>query len=197
MSKLMDSTIYAAAAKVSAVDFFYRPSVQLHHIFFLLQKNFQSTAQISSSFHSWMLEKLFIPTPSEVVSSDTNLPPTPEMSSGLGIMREHSHLAEPDIRHRHILFSTCSLPHFAACLHSNPRQQDWIQLAAGHWQRSATSLDRRLQQLTKYVTNFIISMLLDTGFPSWGNITMTSSTHAGLASIYIRPFRFWKSNIIK
>ena len=195
MSKLMDSTIYAAAAKVSAVDFFYRPSVQLHHIFFLLQKNFQSTAQISSSFHSWMLEKLFIPTPSEVVSSDTNLPPTPEMSSGLGIMREHSHLAEPDIRH--ILFSTCSLPHFAACLQSNPRQQDWIQLAAGHWQRSATSLDRRLQQLTKYVTNFIISMLLDTGFPSWGNITMTSSTHAGLASIYIRPFRFWKSNIIK
>ena len=195
MSKLMDSTIYAAAAKVSAVDFFYRPSVQLHHIFFLLQKNFQSTAQISSSFHSWMLEKLFIPTPSEVVSSDTNLPLTPEMSSGLGIMREHSHLAEPDIRH--ILFSTCSLPHFAACLQSNPRQQDWIQLAAGHWHRSATSLDRRLQQLTKYVTNFIISMLLDTGFPSWGNITMTSSTHAGLASIYIRPFRFWKSNIIK
>ena len=128
----MDSTIYAAAAKVSAEEFFYRPSVQLHHIFFLLQKNFQSTAQISSSFHSWMLEKLFIPTPSEVVSSDTNLPPTPEMSSGLGIMREHSHLAEPDIRH--ILFSTCSLPHFAACLHSNPRQQDWIQLAAGHWQ---------------------------------------------------------------
>ena len=166
MSKLMDSTIYAAAAKVSAVDFFYRPSVQLHHIFFLLQKNFQSTAQISSSFHSWMLEKLFIPTPSEVVSSDTDLPPTPEMSSGLGIMREHSHLAEPDIRHRHILFSTCSLPHFTACLQSNPRQQDWIQLAAGHWQRSATSLDRRLQQLTKYVTNFIISMLLDTGFPS-------------------------------
>ena len=195
MSKLMDSTIYAAAAKVSAVDFFYRPSVQLHHIFFLLQKNFQSTAQISSSFHSWMLEKLFIPTPSEVVSSDTNLPPTPEMSSGLGIMREHSHLAEPDIRH--ILFSTCSLPHFAACLQSNPRQQDWIQLAAGHWHRSATSLDRRFQQSTKYVTNFIISMLLDTGFPSWGNITMTSSTHAGLASIYIRPFRFWKSNIIK
>ena len=195
MSKLMDSIIYAAAAKASAVAFFYRPSVHLHHIFFLLQKNFQITAQISSSFHSWMLEKLFIPTPSEVVSSDTNLPPTPEMSSGLGIMREHSHLAEPDIRH--ILFSTCSLPHFAACLHSNPRQQDWIQLAAGHWHRSATSLDRRLQQLTKYVTNFIISMLLDTGFPSWGNITMTLSTNAGLASIYIRPFRFWKSNIIK
>ena len=48
----------------------------------------------------------------------------------LGLMREHSHLAEPDIRH--ILFSTCSLPHFAACLQSNPRQQDWIQLAAGH-----------------------------------------------------------------
>ena len=55
-----------------------------------------------------MLEKLFILTPSEVVSSDTNLPPTPEMSSGLGIIREHSHLAEPDIRHRHILFSTCN-----------------------------------------------------------------------------------------
>ena len=120
MSKLMDSTIYAAAAKVSAVDFFYRPSVQLHHIFFLLQKNFQSTAQISSSFHSWMLEKLF-PPPSEVVSSDTNLLPTPEMSSGW---------ADPDIRH--ILFSTCSLPHFAACLHSNLRRQNWIQLEAGH-----------------------------------------------------------------
>ena len=55
--------------------------------------------------------------------------------------REHSHLTDPDIRH--ILFSTCSLPHFAACLHSNPCQQDWIQLAAGHWHRPATSLDRR------------------------------------------------------
>ena len=80
-----------------------------------------------------MLEKLFIPTPSEIVSSDTNLLPTPEMSSGLEIIREHSHLAEPDIRH--ILFSTRSLPHFAACLHSNPRQQDWIQLEAGHGHR--------------------------------------------------------------
>ena len=48
--KLMDSTIYAAAAKVSAVEFFYRPSVQLHHIFFLLQKNFQSTNQFFFSF---------------------------------------------------------------------------------------------------------------------------------------------------
>jgi len=39
----MDSTIYAAAAKASAVEFLkflYRPSVHLHHIFFHLQKNF-------------------------------------------------------------------------------------------------------------------------------------------------------------
>ena len=48
----------------------------------------------------------------------------PKMSSGLEIIREHSHLAEPDIRH--ILFSTRSLPHFTTCLHSNPRQQDTI-----------------------------------------------------------------------
>ena len=95
-----------------------------------------STAQISSSFHSWMLEKPF-PPPSEVVSTD--LPPTPEISSGLGIMRELSHITKPVIRH--ILFSTHSLPHFAACLHSNPRQQDWIQLVAYHGHRSATSLD--------------------------------------------------------
>ena len=219
MSKSMDSTIYAAAAKVSAVDFFYRPSVQLHHIFFLLQKNFQSTAQISSSFHSWMLEKLFIPTPSEVVSSDTDLPPTPEMSSGLGIMREHSHLAEPDIRH--ILFSTRSLPHFTTCLHSNPRQQDWIQLKAGHGHRSLNilsrevdelqplSLDKRFHQSTKNkVTNFIIiSMLQDTGSPSWGNIPMTLSTNnQRLAGVHLHTtggllhtlcIRFWKSNIIK
>ena len=40
MSKLMDSTINAAVAKASAVEFFYRPSVNLHHIFILLQKNF-------------------------------------------------------------------------------------------------------------------------------------------------------------
>ena len=84
-----------------------------------------STNQFFFSFLDVMLEKLF-PTPSEVVSSYSDLPPTPrpEMSSGLEIIREHSHLAEPDIRH--ILFSTRSLPHFTTCLHSNPRQQDTI-----------------------------------------------------------------------
>ena len=113
-----------------------------------------------------MLEKPF-PPPSEVVSTD--LPPTPEISSGLGIMRELSHITKPVIRH--IMFSTHSLPHFTVCLHSNPGQQDWIQLAA-------------LSIINK-VTSFIIPMLQDTGFPSWGNIMTTSSTNAGLASIYI------------
>ena len=69
----------------------------------------------------------------------------PEMSSGLEIIREHSHLAEPDIRH--ILFSTRSLPHFTTCLHSNPRQQDWIQLKAGHGHRSLNILSREVDEL--------------------------------------------------
>ena len=121
---------------------------------------------------------------------------------GWGFMREHSHLAEHDIRH--ILFSTRTLPHFAACLHSNPRQQDWIQLEAGHGHRSLNQkfshFSRQKILLINKVTNFIISMLQDTGSPSWGNIPMTLSTNAGLASIYIRqgdyftPFAYVSGN---
>ena len=115
----------------SAMEFFCRPSVHLHHIFFLLQKNFSSTAQISSSFHSQMLcWRSSFHCPAKLSARTRTYRQPPEMSLGLEIMREHSHLAEPDIRH--ILFSTRSLPHFTTCLHSNPRQQDWIQLKAGH-----------------------------------------------------------------
>ena len=102
-----------------------------------------STNQFFFSFLDVMLEKLF-PLPSEVVSSYSDSP-TLEMSSGLEIIREHSHLAEPDIRH--ILFSTRSLPHFTTCLDSNPRQQDWIQLEAGHGHRSLNILSREVDEL--------------------------------------------------
>ena len=91
----------------------------------------------------------------------------PEMSSGLEIIREHSHLAEPDIRH--ILFSTRSLPHFTTCLHSNPRQQDTIRgwswtsfteyfVKRSGW-TSATFSRQKIPSINK-VTNFIIISML-------------------------------------
>ena len=161
-----------------------------------------------------MLEKLF-PLPGEVVSSYSDSP-TPEMSSGLEIIREHSHPADPDIRH--ILFSTRSLPHFTTCLHSNPRQQDTIRgwswtsfteyfVKRSGW-TSATFYRQKISSINK-VINFIIiiSMLQDTGPPSWGNIPMTLSTNnQRLAGVHLHTtggllhtlcIRFWKSNIIK
>ena len=147
MSKLMDSTIYAAAAKASAVEFLIPlPSISSFASHFLSSPE-KLLKHSTNQFFSFLDVGEALSTAHRSRQLRHGLTANPRDVLGLGIRREHFHLAEPDIRH--ILFSTRSLPHFTACLHSNPRQQDWIQLAAGHWHRSATSLDRRFQQSTK------------------------------------------------
>ena len=142
-----------------------------------------------------MLEKLF-PPPIEVVSSDTDLPPTPEMSSGWVSGGSTSIL--PSLtsdtfcsQHAHFLISM---------LVSILPPPTGLDTTSGWSLTSFSHLSRQESSTINKVTNFIIPMLQDAGFPSWENIMMTLSTHAGLASIYIRqgdyhtPFAYVSGN---
>ena len=115
----MDSTIYAAAAKASAVEFLCGPSVHLHHIFYFLSSPEKLLKHSTNQFFFSFLDVgEALSTAHRSRQLRHGLTANPRDVLGLGIRREHFHLAEPDIRH--ILFSTRSLPHFAACLHSTP-----------------------------------------------------------------------------
>ena len=131
-----------------------------------------------------MLEKLF-PPPIEVVSSDTDLPPTPEMSSGWvsgGSTSILPSLTSDTFCSQHAHFLISLLVSILPPPTGLDTTSGWSLTSFSHFSR------QEISTINKVTINFIIPMPQDTGFPSWGNITMTLSlsTHAGLASNYIR-----------
>ena len=149
MSKLMDSTIYAAAAKASAVEFLRNYSSTVHQ-FICITFSFISR-KTSKAQHKSVL---FIPgcwrssfhRPSKS-SAQTRTYHQPQRCPRAGYQEG----ALPSCRAWHQTHSVLNtLTSSFRCLSPfYPRQQDWIQLAAGHWHRSATCLDRRVQLSTK------------------------------------------------